>query len=88
MNNTAAAVVEERFASLIEAYHYHLQPDAGHADGHLVQTRLESMDPNVYLREQCASFKSLLKLARTNGLNVNWEQSELDVATIRMGVAQ
>jgi hypothetical protein len=73
-----------RFASLIEAYQYHLQPEKNVADGHLVQSRLEAMDSNIYAREQCPSFKHLLKLARGTGLDMNWDQSDTGVATIRM----
>lgn len=74
-----------RFASLIEAYEYHLQqPDGLLADGQLVQSRLEAMDPAIYSRERCPSFKQLLKIAKSSGLNVNWEQNELGVSTISM----
>lgn len=74
-----------RFASLMEAYQYHLQqPEGLLADGQLVQSRLEAMDPNVYSREHCPSFKHLLKIARSSGLDINWEQNELGVTTISM----
>jgi len=77
---------EDRFASLIEAFQFHLQQDLGFADGQLVQSRLETIDPNVYTREQCSSFKQLLKAARTSGLDINWDQTEAGVTVIRMQV--
>lgn len=76
-----------RFASLLEAYQYHLQqPEGFLADGQLVQSRLEAMDPTIYSRERCPSFKHLLKIAKTSGLDINWEQSELVVTTISIGL--
>jgi hypothetical protein len=74
----------ERFGSLIEAYQYHLQPEDNLADGYLVQSRLEAMDGNIYSREQCSTFKRLLQLAKMTGIDMNWEQTDTGVSTIRM----
>lgn len=75
---------QERFAALIEAYQFHLQPDGDVADGHLVQSRLEAKDPTIYTREQCSTFKHLLKQARLSGMHINWEHSDTGVTTICM----
>lgn len=78
---------EDRFTALIEAYQFHYQADADLADGRLVQSRLESMDPTIYTREQCSTFKHLLKLVRLSGIDINWEQAEADVTSIRIRLA-
>ena len=75
---------QERFASLIEAYQVHCQPDGDVADGRLVQSHLEAKDPTIYDREQCSTFKHLLKQARLSGMHINWEQSDKGVTTICM----
>jgi hypothetical protein len=76
----------ERFASLVDAYLYHVEPQGELADGQLVQSRLELMDPGILARENRSTFKDLLKLARSSGMDINWDQTEMGVATIRMRV--
>lgn len=84
MINKSTSTALSQYASLVEAYQHHYQDEAGSADAHLVQARLESRDPTIYSREQCLNFKQLLKVARMNGLELTWEQRDANVSRMRL----